>query len=293
MLKSFRTFEFRDGRIERTRCQFETVQQALLVLTGDSLLADRGCVFAPTTLVVKANTPSQKGRTHQVTHIHTRLEKVYPDVVFVAAMEAEEFERLAREADAIKDALNQRTTGEIATAQKITRANVAWEEIPVSTRSRITIDKNGCWMWKGVDAPYIRIYRQTKGPIPDGAHLRHNCDKGPHCVNPNHLTLGTHIDNNRDMLDRGRHWRQQIAHARQVKFEQSTSWVDYDALWTEEFLERAEALSKRKYTSAQIAAEFGNGITAKSVAGRLYHRKLEKRRAAQYAAYLRRKAARS
>lgn len=40
-------------------------------------------------------------------------------------------------------------------------------------------------------------------PLPDGEIIRHTCDNPP-CTNPAHLVVGTHADNARDMVDRGR-----------------------------------------------------------------------------------------
>jgi hypothetical protein len=52
-----------------------------------------------------------------------------------------------------------------------------------------------------------RIYRQMyimyKGPIPTGLVVRHDCDNRG-CINPAHLRLGTHADNVRDAIERGR-----------------------------------------------------------------------------------------
>lgn len=92
------------------------------------------------------------------------------------------------------------------------------------------VDKNGlkpahvpeldnCWVWTGGKsgkAGYGTIsFRGKKcvssrvswilhnGEIPQGMCVLHKCDNPP-CVNPNHLFLGTHLDNTRDMIKKGR-----------------------------------------------------------------------------------------
>jgi hypothetical protein len=78
----------------------------------------------------------------------------------------------------------------------------------------------GCWLWTasftGKTHKYGQIsvrghiwkahrlaYLLHNGEIPTGLHVRHTCDN-PSCVNPDHLLAGTHQDNMRDAVERGR-----------------------------------------------------------------------------------------
>jgi hypothetical protein len=77
---------------------------------------------------------------------------------------------------------------------------------------------NDCWIWTKStnDGGYgqfnfdgdIRLvhrlsYEIAFGPIPKSLLVCHKCDNRV-CVRPDHLFLGTHTDNNRDMFKKGR-----------------------------------------------------------------------------------------
>ena len=84
---------------------------------------------------------------------------------------------------------------------------------------RVDVKKpDECWKWTppldsygyGVICNNYKILKAHRiswelhfGPITNGLHCLHKCDE-PSCVNPNHLFLGTHTDNVRDMHKKGR-----------------------------------------------------------------------------------------
>lgn len=84
--------------------------------------------------------------------------------------------------------------------------------------SKFRKDPRGCWVWvgsyftngygcfrltSGSKKAHRISYELYKGPIPEGLLVLHSCDnKG--CVNPAHLSLGTHQENMDDGRIRGR-----------------------------------------------------------------------------------------
>lgn len=78
--------------------------------------------------------------------------------------------------------------------------------------------ETGCWEWGDLIDAYGYGYAtkrlgQSKahrlsyvyhvGPIPDGLLVCHSCDNR-RCINPEHLWVGTHSDNTRDAVAKGR-----------------------------------------------------------------------------------------
>lgn len=136
----------------------------------------------------------------------------------------------------------------------------------------------GCWLWAAAtDKDGYGIFRGSVGGmmytkahrfsyvfytgevIPAGLVVMHSCDN-PRCVNPDHLSLGTTLDNMRDKIAKGR--------ARVPQGESSP----HSALTEDQV--RAILLDARPY--AQIAADYGVAAsTIGSIKQRISWRSLE------------------
>lgn len=100
------------------------------------------------------------------------------------------------------------------------RGKLPMSERLITFASRV--DKRGpneCWPWTGYveketgygkftwelrpNSAHRFAWVAANGPIPEGMHVLHKCDNRI-CQNPNHLFLGTNLDNIRDMILKGR-----------------------------------------------------------------------------------------
>ena len=109
--------------------------------------------------------------------------------------------------------MNKRT--ELLIARNKSRVESTLEYI----QRRIIINsETECWEWTGTigrdgygkakrSGKIIRAHRLSysfyKGEIPPSFHVCHSCDN-PKCVNPSHLWVGTHLQNEMDKTLKGR-----------------------------------------------------------------------------------------
>lgn len=168
---------------------------------------------------------------------------------------------------------------------------------PVEERFWEKVDKTvECWVWTASRSPdgyglfkartyqghggaMVRAHRfaweLTNGPVPDGFCVCHRCDN-PSCCNPDHLFLGTVIDNNADRDAKG---RQSRGEARRALMRTCAARGDANGARKNPHLYRGEASARAKLreddvreirnlyvdgqlSQAAIAARFGLGPQA-------------------------------
>jgi hypothetical protein len=120
---------------------------------------------------------------------------------------------------------------------------------------------DGCWEWQGarqtseyglpayglISRQYAHrwAYEHFVGPIPDGLVVRHGCDNPP-CVNPAHLTVGSHADNSNDAVRRDR-----VAHGTRIP---------QSRLNPDQVREIRRKYAAGGVTYRELAAEYGVGL---------------------------------
>lgn len=123
---------------------------------------------------------------------------------------------------------------------------------------RRVVKSDDCWIHPGnPGGTYARISVGGKqivahvvswvlhnGSIPNGMKVCHKCDN-PRCVRPDHLFLGTHADNMRDMVEKGRHYR----------FKSNTHPLS--DLTAQDVLFIRESIASKKETMKSLSGKFG------------------------------------
>lgn len=144
------------------------------------------------------------------------------------------------------------------------------KRVPLSERfwKRVVKDESGCWLFGGRTfgnkygqvslgghlAPNVQAHRYSyeihKGEIPRGKYVCHTCDVR-NCVNPDHLYLGDHEDNNRDRKERGRSKRGKAPKALPLAREGERAFNRAITLKGREMVKAQYATGK--WTQAQLA----------------------------------------
>ncbi len=97
--------------------------------------------------------------------------------------------------------------------------DLSQKKIALELKRKSLETPDGCWEWQGachtVGYPVVPVnfgggryghramFSAVVSPIPKGMYVLHSCDNRK-CVNPEHLRLGTHLDNIKDMHSKGR-----------------------------------------------------------------------------------------
>jgi hypothetical protein len=127
------------------------------------------------------------------------------------------------------------------------------------------VDKTGtCWVWTGArnvrrmgygatslggkNTPAHRAsWRLTNGEIPSGMFVCHRCDNPP-CVRPDHLFLGTHGENMRDMMSKNRYAKHR---------DLPRGEAHPGAVWTEAMVRAARERVRAGERHADVAKDMG------------------------------------
>lgn len=128
-------------------------------------------------------------------------------------------------------------------------ARTATNYTGVQSRPGYGVMTNGS-SWSGSVYTHRLAWILTYGPIPRGLCVCHHCDNGL-CCNPRHLFVGTHLDNMRDMVAKGR--------GRKAHPKPRRQWgrSDYNDAKTLDCIRDHQAAFGASPTLRQIAAALG------------------------------------
>lgn len=157
------------------------------------------------------------------------------------------------------------------------RRNMSPDEFAAWFWAKVTGPPDECWPWIGAthDKGYGNVglhgaivtthrlaYKLAIGPIPKGMHVLHHCDN-PACCNPGpgHLFLGTHQDNMRDKVAKGRQAKGD-RHSSRTHPESVPRGVTHSSVVHPECVPRGEGhphaiLTERDVRDIRVAAEAG------------------------------------
>lgn len=145
-------------------------------------------------------------------------------------------------------------------------------------RLKSATNTSGCWVWMGwldkdgygstrVDGKAIKAHRASyiayHGEIPSEMCVCHKCDT-PSCVNPDHLFLGSQLDNQTDKVNKRRQAKglrhKASTHPETVKRGSN----HFNTTLTEDDIIRIRRASKHGVGISDLAAAFGMSRSAMS-----------------------------
>lgn len=130
---------------------------------------------------------------------------------------------------------------------------------PINNLGYGVASRNG----KGIGA-HRKAWIEANGEIPNGLWVLHKCDN-KRCVNVRHLYLGTHSDNTRDAVTRGRmatgNRHGTKTHPERILHGSRKPNAHYTK---EQILEMRRLYQPRKWTLTELAKQFGGSISSVS-----------------------------